>query len=252
MFEDVKNLELLDIYITESGPQLHRLYKDRASHAFVFKICGATGYVFSGTPLTLNTDEILFIPKGSTYDASRIIHGKSLIINFNADFSADKPQKFFADGFPDKDFLVNDLVKLWLFGSQSEKYKCLSVFYSMLAFISEIEKSPYALKKHFYKIEPAVNYLHAHIFDCDLKVTELHLLCGISDTYFRKIFRVNFGVNPLTYIINKRMAQACAIIGNADYNSIGDVALSVGYADSLYFSRIFSKKYGVCPSEYTP
>lgn len=32
--------------------------------------------------------------------------------------------------------------------------------------------------------------------------------------------------------------------------SVKDVAITVGFADSLYFSRLFSKAVGMSPSEY--
>jgi YesN/AraC family two-component response regulator len=29
-----------------------------------------------------------------------------------------------------------------------------------------------------------------------------------------------------------------------------DIAINIGYSDSLYFSRVFKKKVGISPSEY--
>ena len=72
----------------------------------------------------------------------------------------------------------------------------------------------------------------------------------MSDTYFRKIFKANYGISPMEYIINKRMSRAQSIITSGEYNSINEVALSVGYSDALYFSRVFSKKFGICPSKF--
>ena len=54
----------------------------------------------------------------------------------------------------------------------------------------------------------------------------------------------------MEYIINKRMSRAQSIITSGEYNSINEVALSVGYSDALYFSRVFSKKFGICPSKF--
>ena len=100
-------------------------------------------------------------------------------------------------------------------------------------------------------IEPAVSYLKAHIFDANVKADSLHLLCGISDTYFRKIFSSNFGTTPQKYIISKRMAQAKSIIDNGDFYTISQVAQAVGYSDSLYFSKVFKLIYGVSPTDFS-
>jgi AraC-like DNA-binding protein len=32
--------------------------------------------------------------------------------------------------------------------------------------------------------------------------------------------------------------------------SVSDIALNCGFSDPLYFSKVFKKKYGVCPTEY--
>lgn len=94
-----------------------------------------------------------------------------------------------------------------------------------------------------------MEYLKEHIFDCSLKAHELHTYCGVSDTYFRKTFVSQFGTSPQKYIINKRLTQAKNIIDNGEYDSISEVALSVGYEDALYFSKVFRNKYGTAPSK---
>ena len=89
------------------------------------------------------------------------------------------------------------------------------------------------------------------IYDCDLKAEILPQLCGISGTYFRKIFQANYSVTPQKYILSKRLAHAKNIIDNGDYDTISEIAASVGYSDPLYFSRAFKKKYGISPSQYS-
>lgn len=248
MFENIENLKLLDILCIESGK--NRFYNDRFSHAFVFKTDGCTKYSFNGKTFTLNADELLFIPKGSSYKADEVIHGKSIVINFDADISVVSQKVYYADGFTQKNIMNEQLINLWLFGTSSEHFKCMSLFYDILAFITKIENSKYTYKHNFTRIKKIVDYMQNHIFDQSLKINTLHCIGEISDTYFRKLFKASFGVTPQEYVTNKRLSQARAIICNGDFNSISDVALSVGYTDPLYFSRIFSKKYGVCPSQY--
>ena len=248
MFDNIEKLELLDVLCVESGK--NKFYNDRFSHAFVFKSDGCTKYNFNGKTFTLSENELLFIPKGSSYEADEVIHGKSIVINFNADIKASLPKIYYTDGFSQKNTVLERLINLWLFGDSSEHYKCFSIFYDILAFVTKIESSQYTYKHNFPKIENAVKYIQEHIFDPNLKINDLHFQCGISDTYFRKIFKASFGITPQEYIITKRLAQARSIIVNGDFNSISEVALSVGYTDPLYFSRIFSKKFGVCPSQY--
>ena len=80
-------------------------------------------------------------------------------------------------------------------------------------------------------------------------VDTLHTLCGISDTYFRKIFIARFGTSPQKYIVNKRISQAKSMLEAGDFDTISEISASVGYNDPLHFSRAFKKKYGVAPSK---
>lgn len=250
MFCDIENLKLIDI--VEGKSVKNGVFKDRFSHAVVFKVSGESKYFFSDKQLVLKAGEIIYIPKGANYSVNRLCEESSsyIAINFDGDIKDDTPFVCSMEGYSDLKYIYEQLAKIWLFGNESEKFKCYSIFYSVLSFICAKNSSPYSYKIKYEKIVDAVEYLHAHIFDVDLKIEDLYSICGISDTYFRKIFKSHFGVTVQEYIINKRMSKARSIIVSGDYDSLSSVALSVGYADPLYFSRVFSKKYGTCPSEY--
>ena len=99
-------------------------------------------------------------------------------------------------------------------------------------------------------IRESCDYLEAHIFDSSLTVGKLIDISGLSGTYFRKIFSGVCGMSPQKYIESKRLTQAKAIFDSRDFSSVREVAESVGYADPLYFGKLFRKQYGVPPSEY--
>ena len=72
---------------------------------------------------------------------------------------------------------------------------------------------------------------------------------GLSSGYLCRIFKDETGVSINAYINNLRMTRAGELL--ADKNSyIKEVAISVGFEDQLYFSRLFKRYYGVTPSEY--
>lgn len=248
MFEQIENLKLIDVI--EGISSLHRAYSDRFSHGFVFKINGESRYTFDRTTILHTEGEMLFIPKGSSYTVQRLSEGESkyVAINFDADFHDTVPKKYPLTQMIDTHFICTQMARRWLFQTPADRYQCISTFYHILSVISNMDKSEYAPKHRFSMIEPAVRYLEEHIFDCSLKVSDLHLLCGISDTYFRKIFISHFGTGPQNYITNKRLTQANALLNIGDYNRISEVALAVGYEDPLYFSKIFRDKYGFPPS----
>ena len=74
-------------------------------------------------------------------------------------------------------------------------------------------------------------------------------LCGISETYFRTLFKKVVGVSPLKYINDRKISRAKELISSKMY-SIREVAQLAGFHDEAYFSREFKKATGVCPSKY--
>ena len=72
---------------------------------------------------------------------------------------------------------------------------------------------------------------------------------GLSSSYLCRIFKEETGLSMNAYITNLRMSKAGELLN--DTNSyIKEVAISVGFEDQLYFSRLFKRYYGVTPSEY--
>lgn len=72
---------------------------------------------------------------------------------------------------------------------------------------------------------------------------------GLSSGYLCRIFKEETGVSINAYINNLRMMKAGELL--KDKNSyIKEVAISVGFEDQLYFSRLFKRYYGATPSEY--
>ena len=250
MFEHIENLKLIDIIAGNTSIR-YRTYTNRFSHGFIFKTSGKSKYSFDHTTIHLCNGEMLFIPKGSSYTVECMSDGDSkyIVINFDAVLSNTFPKKYQLNPLIDMHFISTKMAKRWLFQTPSDRYQCISAFYHILSIISNQDSTEYTPKEKIALIEPAVQYLEEHIFDSSLKVTDLHLLCGVSDTYFRKIFIAQFGTCPRSYITNKRLLQANALLNTGDYSRISDVALAVGYEDPLYFSKVFHDKYGLSPSQ---
>ena len=71
----------------------------------------------------------------------------------------------------------------------------------------------------------------------------------MSEVYFRKLFKEEFGISPQKYIIDLRLQNAAGLISTG-YYSLKEVAYMSGYTDYKYFSVEFKKNMGVSPSEY--
>ena len=250
MFKNIENLKIEDISkgVSKNKSSVYC----RKAHTFIFRTVGCMRYVFSNYHIDVNAGEVIFLPKGSSYDYVSLTDTSCeyVAIRFDAELSGILPSVHPLDRFQELEEFTNNLTDLWKFGGQHEHYKCYSLFYNLLAYLEGLENQSYADKRNFHIISPAVSYLKKHIYDCNLKTETLHNLCGISGTYFRKIFQANYGTSPQKYILTKRLSRAKSIIDNGDFDTISEIATAVGYSDPLYFSRAFRKMYGVSPSQY--
>lgn len=71
----------------------------------------------------------------------------------------------------------------------------------------------------------------------------------LNKNYLRTLFVRYFELSPKQYLQRTRMQRAAYLLENTQ-ESIRLIAVSVGYADPLLFSRIFKQYYSLSPNEY--
>ena len=249
MIGNVENVKILSSFHKKSKP--YGKIQSRKSHGFIFRIRGDAEYFFDGKSFKVGPGEMVFLPKGSSYEYVTNQESPTLYtsINFEADIENPKVALYSLKDFSGANDIMQSFSDIWKFGSQADRYKCLSNFYTLLSYISRLENSRSDKNKNHSTISPAIDYLRKHIYDEDFKVEKLHRICGISDTYFRKIFISRFAMPPKEYVLKERLSHARLIIESGDFDSIKSVAESVGFTDALYFSKAFRKQYGFPPSK---
>lgn len=248
MFEGIENLKIISVHQKANKPYIR--IENRKTHSFFIRTAGSMLYDFGDEKIVVNEGELMFMPKGSTYEGRALSeNARYFSIHFDADFLATPTSRRYSlEKFHEAEFITSSISDMWNFGTQAEKYRCISLFYSLLSYLSSEESTSYD-KSKFNIIAPAVEYLKKHMYDCELRVERLPRLCGISGTYFRQIFISKYGVPPRKYILAKRLSHAKSIIAGGDFDTIAEVALSVGFADPLYFSKAYKAAYGTSPTE---
>mgnify|MGYP003289710171 CR=1 FL=1 len=250
MFANIENIKIESIYAGSTKKALSHSY--RKSNTLFLRTSGYVRYVFPEFTFEAFPGDIVFLPRGSCYELMKQTDAPCgyVAIRLEDELYTETPFIYSIEGFPEALELENNLPDMWKFGGMAEHYRCYAVVYSLLAYLKNLEKLTYADKKKSNVIAPAISYLKEHIYDCNLKIDTLIQLCGVSGTYFHKIFKTNYSVSPQKYILSKRLSHARSVIDTGDFNSISEIAALVGYNDPLYFSRAFKKKYGVSPHHY--
>ena len=223
----------------------------RPNHGLVLVTGGEKYYVFDdGTRIHSEKKRILYLPQGQSYYIENIEDGDCYAINF----SLTEPVSF-------RPFSINtnahihllECFKAAVFAWQTKPFGVDMYVKSQLCdIIGVIQKEyggTYMTKGTAELISPAIDYIHREYTNANIPVAELAVRCGISESYFRRIFQNTFGCSPLQYIKDLKIARAKELLKSQMYTVSAVAALS-GYHDECYFSREFKKNVGISPSEY--
>ena len=90
--------------------------------------------------------------------------------------------------------------------------------------------------------------IQAQLFE-DLEIKDYAALTSMSLSTFKRRFKQVFNDTPARYIINKRLEKAAGLLKFTD-KRVTDVCFECGFSSLSTFSRSFSKKYQVVPSDY--
>lgn len=247
MIECLDGVKIVSSFHNSNKP--YGKIQNRATHGFIFRIKGSVEYILNDKVLVADEGCTIFLPKGLSYEY-RTKDEETLYtsINFEANIENAEIKVYSLEDFRSTGFIFQNFSELWKFGTTADKYNCLSVFYELLSYISRVEHATTTEERNYNIIQPAIDYIKKNIYSSNFKISKLHRMCGISDTYFRRIFTARYNISPKEYVLRERISHAKTIIENGEYETIGAVAESVGYNDPLYFSKAFKQYYGISPS----
>ena len=120
-------------------------------------------------------------------------------------------------------------------------------------FIAELMKEtrdsePHATSSASQYVLNAIKYIQFH-YSHDISINDVAKSVGVSRSHLYRVFMSNVGKSPIDYLTEYRVNEACNLLRNSTL-SIAEVAVSVGFFDQFYFSRVFKKAVGMPPSKY--
>jgi AraC-like DNA-binding protein len=97
-------------------------------------------------------------------------------------------------------------------------------------------------------VRQAMAYLHER-YTQPVSRQDLARHLGMSGDYLTYCFRREVGMTPIAYLNRYRINQAKVLLSESEKN-ITEIAMSVGFSDSSYFSRVFRRQVGVSPETF--
>lgn len=120
-----------------------------------------------------------------------------------------------------------------------------SVIYSLISLACRRSKKRVVDKKYKY-ISDGIELMENN---SDLSLTEIAEICGVSEGYFRRLFREYSGENPAYFRQKMRIEKAKQLL-ILDTYSIGEISEELHFSDIYHFSKTFKKFAGVSPQNY--
>ena len=135
----------------------------------------------------------------------------------------------------------------------TNELKRVSLLFSLFSLLTESSKTSHGVHQdHDYSSETyfehalqyiQMNYMHP------IHIQDIADYIGITRSYLFHIFTKKLHLSPQKYLLNYRVEKAKYLLASTN-QLIKDIAFSVGYPDSLAFSRMFRNETGISPSEF--
>lgn len=98
------------------------------------------------------------------------------------------------------------------------------------------------------RIEALCQYLNEHMAE-ETTIEQLSRRACLSPSRLAHLFKEETGQTVFAWREKQRIARACLLLSKTSF-AITHIALTVGYTDPLYFSRLFRNHMGISPREF--
>lgn len=250
MFFNTPNVEAKILSVIQMGwKRVNARAGYRPFHTLSYRLVGDATFFSGGRELMqVREGEIMFIPAGMDF-TKQAGEGRIVAIHFASDSPLPQQMlRFTPQSTAHFRGEFQALHETWAGRSLGYEYQAKILFYRILQRMEQ-ETARGALTAAGEKLLPALEQIHTRFADGSLSVEELSRLCGMSDTYFRRLFVAEQGITPQRYISRLRLTAATELL-QSGYYTVGEIADRCGFHNINYFSAFIKKETGLSPRAY--
>ena len=248
MKKDVSISQVVNIYHRRTDSWERNKFTARHYDAVVYFEEGEIEYYFAHTTVVAKKGDILILPGNLPYNGKR----KSETVAFYVmDFLCEDDRQLeelgapcaFAAKDPNtlKDF--QKALSFWIKQTLNTTFHAKATIYCALSMMLQ------AQNREVTPSSPILDYMAENFQDPTLSVEGICKKFYISDSQLRRLTYKQVNLSANGYIQNLRIRKAQNLLSATDLD-IKTVSNACGFSSQYYFSRVFSKLVGVCPSEY--
>ena len=199
---------------------------DRSCWAVVIKYEGETVYTSNGTQMISDSNHIVILPKGCSYDWHCTRSGHFSIIEFESELSFREPFVFFVKNsekilkkFKELEYKRNLRMPM-------VELESIMDTYGIIMMLLQTMPGKYASSDKQRIITPVIEYISQN-YNKTITNDILACVAGVSTVYFRKLFTQVVGVSPMTFVHDLRIEKAKEML-KSDYSTLSDIGQSLG------------------------
>ena len=243
--KEIVSFKILDVLeLKQKNVNVYNYGRDYNALSFRFK---SDAVLNAGAQTCSVKDKcVSYVPAGLNYGRSSTVDEMIVIHFYTTDYHTQSIEFFEPKDPRTIAELFRKTLELWNRKEIGYKYECSALLYRIFA---ECHVQNCKAGARHSKIQGSVDHILKNYKDHKLSMGEIARKSFMSEVYFRRLFKEEYGVSPQKFIIDLRMKNAVALI-SAGYYSLKEVALMSGYSDYKYFSVEFKKYIGMSPSQY--
>lgn len=249
MFFNTKdfNFELISV-LNPSWESNNGFSGIRPYHALSYRVTGNAEFTHQQDSFHVEGGDIAFVPAYYEYSMQALAENL-FVIHFRSDDNLPKALKTFHSNAPQYfERKFSELYNAWSKKQHGYEYECKSIFYRILLQIErELAESKFSGAED--RLLDAVEFIHDNFTSKSLSIESLAHMCGMSDTYFRRLFVKNFKITPLKYINKLKLSYAKELL-RSGYYTVSQVSEKCGFENVQYFTLFIKKETGKTPSQF--
>lgn len=248
-------------YRIHDGPTVKTThYEGRNDYQLIYMAAGKGVFYFkNGKKIVEKGNMVLFRPGEpqvyTYYAADKVevfwVHFTgSQVEDFLSYYDLPKDENvFFTGSSPDYQWLYNQMIReLQLRRENYDELLQILLHHVLLIINRYLKESKKGITDILDEMECAINYFNEN-YNKPIEIEQYAKEQHVSTNWFIHNFKKVAGVTPQQYIIRLRISAAKEYLVSTN-KTIKEIAMTVGYNNALYFSRLFRKSTGLSPSDY--
>ena len=225
---------------------------DRFSDCLIYVRSGSCRYTFDdGMCFEVRAGDILYLAYHASYRMNVGEENYSVVYcNFFFDSDELRKSRVYKVGMhSNAEILFRQLYKSYLSNKEQSFAECMAALYGIYSETINAAHGEYIGVDARSKVLQAKNRIDSEYMNVELSIEGLANECGVSQVYFRKIFRNIYRMAPTEYITAVRLKNAERIMLHTPL-TLDECALRCGFSSVSYFCRVFKARYGISPARY--